>query len=84
MNTLPIILASTSVYRQQLLQRIQLDFTAVAPSCDETPFAGEEPDATAIRLAESKARSLQKDYPAALIIGSDQVAFCDGKAFGKP
>ena len=84
MNTLPIILASTSVYRQQLLQRIQLNFTAVAPHCDETPIAGEEPDATAIRLAESKARSLQKDYPAALIIGSDQVAFCDGQAYGKP
>ena len=83
-NTLPIILASTSPYRQQLLQRIQLPFTAAAPTCDETPIVGEEPDATAIRLAESKARSLQKDYPAALIIGSDQVAFCDGVQYGKP
>ena len=83
-NTLPIILASTSPYRQQLLQRIQLPFTAVAPTCDETPIVGEEPDATAIRLAETKARSLQKDYPAALIIGSDQVAFCDGVQYGKP
>ena len=83
-NTLPIILASTSRYRQQLLQRIQLPFTAVAPICDETPIADEEPDATAIRLAETKARSLQKDYPAALIIGSDQVAFCDGVQYGKP
>ncbi|MBR2251028.1 MAG: septum formation protein Maf [Neisseriaceae bacterium] len=83
-NTLPIILASTSRYRQQLLQRIQLPFTAVAPTCDETPIVGEEPDATAIRLAETKARSLQKDYPAALIIGSDQVAFCDGVQYGKP
>ena len=83
-NTLPIILASTSPYRQQLLQRIQLPFTTVAPTCDETPIVGEEPDATAIRLAETKARSLQKDYPAALIIGSDQVAFCDGVQYGKP
>ena len=83
-NTLPIILASTSPYRQQLLQRIQLPFTAVAPTCDETPIVGEEPDATAIRLAETKARSLQKNYPAALIIGSDQVAFCDGVQYGKP
>ena len=84
MNTLPIILASTSFYRQELLHRIQLPFQAVAPHCDETPIAGEEPDATAIRLAEAKARSLQNDYPAALIIGSDQVAFCDGQAYGKP
>ena len=83
-NTLPIILASTSPYRQQLLQRIQLPFTAAAPTCDETPIVGEEPDATAIRLAETKARSLQKNYPAALIIGSDQVAFCDGVQYGKP
>ncbi|MBQ9682247.1 MAG: septum formation protein Maf [Neisseriaceae bacterium] len=84
MNTLPIILASTSFYRQELLHRIQLPFQAVAPTCDETPIVGEEPDATAIRLAETKARSLQKDYPAALIIGSDQVAFCDGVQYGKP
>jgi septum formation protein len=67
-----------------LLERLSLPFIAVAPGTDETPFAGEAPAATALRLAEAKARSAAHAHPNALIIGSDQVADCDGASVGKP
>ena len=79
-----LVLASTSRYRRELLARLGLPFAAVAPDADETPRAGEAPAATALRLAEAKARSVAVRHPAALIIGSDQVADCDGTAVGKP
>ena len=67
-----------------LLERLGLGFEAVAPQADETPLAGEAPAATAFRLAAAKARSVAKAYPDALIIGSDQVADCQGQPIGKP
>ena len=79
-----LVLASTSRYRRMLLERLGLGFVAAAPGTDETPFAGEAPAATAFRLAEAKARSVAAAYPDALIIGSDQVADCEGRAIGKP
>jgi septum formation protein len=79
-----LVLASTSRYRRDLLSRLGLPFTAVAPHADETPFPGETPAATALRLAAAKARSIVADWPQALIIGSDQVADADGMAVGKP
>lgn len=81
---LPLILASTSPFRHELLSRLQLPFQAVSPVCDETPLVHEAPPNTALRLAEAKARSLASDYSAALIIGSDQVACAQGRQFGKP
>ncbi len=81
---LPLILASTSRFRHELLSRLQLPFQAISPVCDETPLTHEIPADTALRLAEAKARSLAGDYPAALIIGSDQVACTQGRQFGKP
>ena len=79
----PLVLASTSRYRRALLDRLGLAYVAVSPVADETPRAGESPAATALRLAEAKARSVAAAFPAALIVGSDQVADADGAAVGK-
>jgi len=79
-----LVLASTSRYRRALLGQLGLPFTVAAPTTDETPLPGEAPVATALRLAEAKARSVAAEHPDALIIGSDQVADCDGRAIGKP
>ena len=80
----PLVLASTSRYRSELLARLRLPFEVAAPDTDETPLAGEDCAATALRLAAAKARSLRARFPDALIIGSDQVADLDGQPLGKP
>ncbi len=84
MKNRPLILASSSIYRQQLLQRLNLSFTSASPDIDESPRLGESPPQTALRLAEQKARALAAQFPDALIIGSDQVAVLQGRAIGKP
>ncbi len=80
----PLVLASTSRYRRALLERLGLPFTVAAPGMDESAFPGETPAATAVRLAEAKARAVAAAHPGALIVGSDQVADCDGEPVGKP
>jgi len=80
----PLILGSTSRYRRELLQRIGLPFSVVAPAVDETAQPGEAPAALAMRLALAKARAVAALHPAAVVIGSDQVADLDGHAIGKP
>ncbi len=82
--TKKLILASTSPYRRQLLERLGLPFEIANPQTDETPLPGEAPEALSLRLAEAKARAVAQQYPDALIIGSDQVATTDGKIYGKP
>ncbi|MBK1678861.1 Maf family protein [Rhodocyclus tenuis] len=84
MNTSPLVLASTSPFRRELLARLGLPFTTANPDVDESALAGESPEATALRLAEAKARAVAARFPSALIIGSDQVACLDGQIFGKP
>ncbi len=79
-----IILASSSPYRRELLSKIKLDFECVSSHVDETPQAGETAQALAIRLSIAKARALSEPYPHHLIIGSDQVAMCNGLRLGKP
>ena len=80
-----IILASTSRYRRALLERLRFDFRCVAPDVDETPVAGELPLDLATRLSRAKAREVANRFPAAMVIGSDQVASIDGRtAIGKP
>jgi septum formation protein len=79
-----LVLASSSGYRRQLLERLGLPFRVVAPKIDETVRHGELPAATSVRLAEAKARAIAAAHPKALIIGCDQVAACDGIAIGKP
>ena len=79
-----LILASTSVYRRELLERLGIPFTVVSPELDETPLPGESTLELALRLAKAKAAAVAKDYPDAWVIGSDQVADLCGAAIGKP
>jgi septum formation protein len=80
----PLILASTSRYRRELLTRLQLPFDVQAPQTDETPLAQEAPAQLAERLALAKAKAVAALHPAAWVIGSDQVADLDGEPIGKP
>ncbi len=79
-----LILASTSRYRRELLERLRLPFEVVAPLVDETPLPGEAPAALAQRLALAKAQAVAAQRPDAVVIGSDQVADLDGEPIGKP
>ena len=79
-----VILASTSRYRRELLTRLRLPFEVHAPEVDETPRAGEAPQALAQRLALEKANAVAARFPDAVVIGSDQVADLAGEALGKP
>lgn len=80
----PLILGSTSRYRRELLERLQLPFNTVAPDVDETPQPGESPRDLALRLALAKARAVARQHPQAVVIGSDQVADLAGAPLGKP
>ena len=80
----PIVLASTSRYRRELLTRLGVEFEVAAPGVDEAALPGEAPRATALRLALAKARAVAAARQDGLVIGSDQVAECDGEAVGKP
>jgi septum formation protein len=82
--TQPLVLASTSPYRSALLGRLGLPFATAAPQVDETSRPGESPQVLVLRLAEAKARAVARDFPDALIIGSDQVACIDDQILGKP
>ena len=84
MSKLQIVLASSSPFRRELLERLKISFVTASPEVDEQPLPGENPESTALRLSEAKARALAGRYPDALIIGSDQLACLDGKVFGKP
>ena len=83
-STPRLILASSSKYRQELLSRLHLPFEAMTPDIDESALPGEAPEATALRLARSKAAAVAALAPGALVIGSDQVATLDGQQIGKP
>ncbi|MEO6566299.1 MAG: Maf family nucleotide pyrophosphatase [Casimicrobiaceae bacterium] len=80
----PLVLASTSRYRRALLERLGVPFVVVAPGADESARPGEAAGALALRLAEAKARAVAAHWPDALVIGSDQVADCNGRHVGKP
>lgn len=80
----PLVLASTSPFRRELLARLGLPFATANPAVDEAPLPGEKPEASALRLSQAKARAVAGSHPGALIIGSDQVAHLDGQVFGKP
>jgi septum formation protein len=81
---LQLILASTSVYRRQLLERLRLPFTVIASAVDEVALPNERPEQLACRLALAKARAVATKHPASVVIGSDQVADLNGHALGKP
>lgn len=80
----PLVLASTSPTRRELLGRLGLPFEVHAPQVDETALPGEAPTALALRLARAKAEAAAAQFPAHLIIGSDQVAVVGGRVLGKP
>jgi len=80
----PLILASTSRYRRELLNRLHLPFDVQPPEVDETALPGETPRELAERLALEKARAVAARFPEAVVIGSDQVADLAGEALGKP
>ena len=79
-----LILASTSRYRAELLARLRLPFEVARPEVDETPHPGEAPATLALRLAAAKASALATLHADAVVIGSDQVASCEGRVLGKP
>lgn len=79
-----LVLASTSPYRRELLARLGVPFETLSPDVDESRLPGESPGQLVMRLAEAKARAGAGRYPRGLIIGSDQVAVCQGEILGKP
>ncbi|MDM8347855.1 Maf family protein [Pseudomonas sp. sp1636] len=80
----PLVLASSSPYRRELLARLRLPFSWSAPAINEAPLADEDANALVRRLAETKARALSAKHPQHLIIGSDQVAILGKQILGKP
>ncbi|MBA5761857.1 septum formation inhibitor Maf [Vibrio sp. 404] len=83
MTNYQLVLASTSPFRQQLLNKLAIPFITADPEFDETPFEAESPMALVQRLAIGKAQSCQVSKES-LIIGSDQVCVIDGQIIGKP
>ena len=81
---LPIVLASGSQYRAELLRKLQLDFICCTSEVDETPHHGESAEQLARRLSLAKAQAVSANFPRHLIIGSDQVAVCNKKFLHKP
>lgn len=80
----PLILASTSRYRADLLRRLGLSFQAQAPEVDESPLQREPAQKLAARLAQAKAAAIARLQPQAWVLGSDQAAACEGHLLGKP
>lgn len=79
-----LILASTSRYRRELLQRLHLPFEVMSPGVDEAALAAEAPADLARRLSRAKADAVAQRHPDAVVIGSDQVCELHGEALGKP
>lgn len=80
----PVILASTSRYRRELLERLGIEFSIVSPQVDETVLPGETPIAMVKRLSRNKAQAVASDHPHARVIGSDQCAALGDEILGKP
>ncbi|WP_337842123.1 nucleoside triphosphate pyrophosphatase [Rheinheimera sp.] len=79
-----LILASTSVYRQALLEKLTPNFSTAKPDVDESPLAGETPQQLVERLAVLKAQAIASKHNEAIVIGSDQVAVFENDILGKP
>lgn len=79
-----LILASSSPFRKQLLKRLQLDFECLSPDVDESLHSGEAAVEYVRRLALAKARTVARQHPDAVVIGSDQCAVLDDEILGKP
>ena len=79
-----LVLGSTSPFRKAILEKLQLPFYCAKPNIDEAEKDNECPQDLVERLAIEKAKAVVGEYPSALIIGSDQVAVCEGEILGKP
>ncbi|ALO34980.1 septum formation inhibitor Maf [Colwellia sp. MT41] len=79
-----LVLGSTSPFRKTILAKLQIPFHCAKPAIDESAQQDESPQVLVKRLAIEKAKAVSADYPKALIIGSDQVAVCEGEIIGKP
>ena len=79
-----LILASSSPFRRRLLGQLMIEFRTIDPNIDESPMPEEKPETLVRRLSIAKARAVVSQAPAALIIGSDQVAVHQGAIVGKP
>lgn len=84
MATRKLVLGSTSTFRKTILEKLNIPFECAKPDIDESPLNDESPISLVKRLAEEKAKAVRHDYPDALIIGSDQIALCEGQILGKP
>ena len=79
-----LVLGSTSVFRKSILEKLNLTFHCAKPNIDETALTDESPQVLVERLAVEKAQAVADEFSNALIIGSDQVAVCEGEILGKP
>ena len=79
-----LVLASSSRYRQGLLERLGMPFSIDSPDIDEAPLPGESAHDLVVRLSLAKAKAVAGRWPNSVIIGSDQAAACDGRILGKP
>lgn len=80
----PLILASSSIHRRALLDRLRIDHETCSPDIDETRHPDESPHEYVSRLSQEKAEAVAARYPNHLIIGSDQAAVLAGEVLGKP
>jgi len=81
---IPIVLASGSSYRAELLKKLQLEFVSFSSNIDEAPQIGESVADLVMRLSQAKAQAVSAVYSSHLIIGSDQAAVCNGEFLSKP
>lgn len=79
-----IILASSSKYRRELMDRLAVEYSCESPDVDESSLPGESAVDAALRLSKEKADAVWKRHPGSIVIGSDQVAVLDGRRIGKP
>ena len=84
MKQIPLILASSSPYRENLLRQLQLSFACQRPDVDETPLPNETPPLMVRRLAVNKVKAVAAQHSKALIIGADQTAVCEDRQLDKP
>lgn len=79
-----LILASSSIYKQRLMQQLGLGFSCQAPNIDESPHKDELPEVLVKRLSVEKATAVAEKFPGALVIGADQVGELDSQILTKP
>ncbi len=79
-----LVLASSSPYRRELLERLQIPFEVISPDVNETPLPGETAPALSLRLAVEKARAVASQLESGLVIGSDQAGSIGDRLYGKP